>query len=266
MVTSPIESFSAPTGYDSSAAPITLSVAAASLAPAPTDKAKTLEKMETLVDAIRSERPDIEIIAFGELCLSWYQTPANYRSPDGKTYARDMAESADGASISAVSAMAVSRKVCIAFGMGELDADTLYNTQYLCYPDGSRTKYRKSALNEINLAEGFTAGTESVIVPLCGTQAALFICSDMQNQSVVKTVANSGAKIVLDSLTSQTRLNDDVHYLGVILNRWVIYANRSGTEDGCRYDGFACIISPTGTIVAKTDGTVVYACATIGVY
>ena len=69
----PIDMYSANTKYDDSNAPIHLNVAAVSTTASKYDKAETLNTIKSMVEKIKAEHSDIQVIVFDELALYWSQ-------------------------------------------------------------------------------------------------------------------------------------------------------------------------------------------------
>ena len=73
---SPIDMYSAKIDYDDSNAPKHLKVAAVSIQPDKSDKQLTFNSIKTMVEKIKSDHNDIQVIVFGELILEWYYDDA----------------------------------------------------------------------------------------------------------------------------------------------------------------------------------------------
>ncbi len=261
---SAIDMYSAKIDIDDSNAPHFLHVAAASIQPHKTDKTQTLSSIELLVEKIKQEKPEVQVIVFPELALEWYWTD---ETPE--TYQRSMAESIPGASTNYIKILAMDNSVTIVFGMTEIDENTgkLYNSQVLIRPDGELIKYRKRNLNDADLENGMTAGENGLVTTTIGdAQCALFICSDMQSKSITNEVAESGIDVILHSLTSSTDFNQDISYVGMQMNKWIVFANRFGDEGISDYTGFIQIINPNGGISEYAVGKDIYVYRKIGIY
>ncbi len=258
---SPIDMYSAKIEYNDSDAPKHLSVAAVSIQPSKTDKQASLNAMQAMVEKIKAEHSDIQVIVFSELALQWYW------DEDAKdAYQRQMSETVPGAATNFVKDLAFDNQVTIVFGLTELETDKLYNTQVLIRPNGELVKYRKQNLNQTDIDNNITAGNSLVVTEIDGIRAAMFICSDMQSDKITKEIADAKVDVILHSLTSSTDLNAQISYLGLQMNTWVVFANRFGTEGIFDYTGFIQIINPAGTVAERTQGNNVYVYRKLGIF
>jgi len=260
---SPIDMYSAKIEYDDSDAPRHLKVAAVSIQPHKSDKQVTLNLIKTMVEKIKSDHSDIQVIVFGELILEWY-----YDEETKDAYQRLMSEKIPGNSTEYVKNLAQTNNVNIVFGMTELDNSTnnLYNTQILIRSNGELVKYRKRNLNETDLDNKMTAGNQLVTTEIDGIKVALFICSDMQSNSITKEIADAKVDVILHSLTSSTDMNANISYVGTQMNTWIVFANRFGTEGIFEYTGFTHIINPAGTICERAIENNAYVYRNLGIF
>jgi predicted amidohydrolase len=260
---SPIDMYSAKLDYDDSKAPYHINVAAVSIQPDKTDKLATLNTIKTMVEKIKLEHNDIQVIVFGEMILEWY---FDEDTKDG--YQRLMSETVPGASTDSIKNSAVANNVTIVFGMTELDAtsDNLYNTQVLIRPTGEIVKYRKRNLNVTDEDNKMVAGDSLVVTEIEGIKVALFICSDMQSNKITKEITDAKVDVILHSLTSSTDMNADISYVGLQMNTWIVFANRYGTEGDFSYTGFTQIINPAGSVSERSTGNSAYVYRSLGIY
>ncbi|HNY45238.1 MAG TPA: carbon-nitrogen hydrolase family protein [Bacilli bacterium] len=260
---SPIDMYSANIDYKDSDAPKHLNVAAVSIQPSKTDKQETRNTIKSMVEKIKSEHNDIQVIVFGELILEWY-----YDSESIDVYQKQMAETIPGTSTDFIKNVAIANNVNIVFGLTEIDTITqnIYNTQVLIRNNGDIVKYRKRNLNQTDLDNKMTAGNELVITEIEGIRAAMFICSDMQSDKITKEIADAKVDVILHSLTSSTDLNTNISYVGTQMNTWIVFANRFGTEGDYSYTGFTHIINPAGTISERAVGNGVYVYRRLGIF
>lgn len=260
---SPIDMYSAKIDYDDSAAPKHMSVATACIQPSKTNKQETLETMKAMVQQIKADHSDIQVIVFGELILGWY-----YDETEKEAYQRQLAETVPGLATDFIENVANANDVNIVFGLTELDAsnNNLYNTQVLIRPNGEIVKYRKRNLNQTDLDNKFTAGNKFVTTEIDGIKAAMFICSDMQSASITKEMCEAKVDVILHSLTSTTDLNPNISYVGTQMNTWIVFANRFGNEGYFDYTGFSHIINPVGTICNRSMGKNTYTYRKLGIF
>lgn len=260
---SPIDMYSAKIEYDDSNASKHLNVAAVSIQPSKTDKQVTLNVIKTMVEKIKSEHSEIQVIVFGEMILGWY-----WDEDTKDQYQMQMSETVPGTSTDFVKNLAVANNVNIVFGLTELDENTdkLYNTQVLIRPNGELVKYRKRNLNITDEDNKITAGEELVVTEIDGIRVAMFICSDMQSNKITKEIADAKVDVILHSLTSSTDMNPDISYVGTQMNTWIVFANRFGSEGIFEYTGFTHIINPAGTISERATGENAYVYRELGIF
>jgi predicted amidohydrolase len=216
-----------------------------------------------MVEKIKSEHTDIQVIVFGELILEWYWDEENKDQ-----YQRLMSETIPGTSTEFVKNIASVNNVTIVFGLSELDVSTdkIYNTQVLIRPNGELVKYRKRNLNVTDEDNKMTAGEEFVVTEIDGIRIAMFICSDMQSNNITKEIADAKVDVILHSLTSSTDMNADISYVGTQMNTWIVFANRFGSEGIFEYTGFSHIINPAGTISERATGNNAYVYRKLGIF
>lgn len=260
---SPIDMYGARIDYDDSNAPKHLSVAAVSIQASKTDKQTSLNAIKNMVERIKLEHSDIQVIVFGELILGWYWDEENKEQ-----YQLALSETIPGSSTDFVSNLASINNVTIVFGITELDAasNKLYNAQVLIRPNGDLVKYRKRNLNITDIDNKFSAGNELVTIDIDGIKVAMFVCSDMQSHQITQEIADAKVDVILHSLTSSTDMNADISYVGLQLNTWIVFANRFGSEGIFEYNGFTHIINPAGTISERATGNNAYVYRKLGIF
>ena len=260
---SPIDMYSAHMEIDDGDAPSFLNVAAVSLQSHKTDKQITIERMRTMIETIQLERPNVEVIIFPEIIMEWYSTN------DDEIYQRKMAETIPGNSTNTMANMASNYNLTLLFGLTEIDtvSNKIYNSQVLIRPNKELVKYRKRNLNSIDLKNGMSAGLNSLIVVKIGpANCAMFICSDMQNASITQELGDSDVDVILQSTTSTTDLNTQVSYVGMQMNKWLVWSNRFGQEGSMNYTGFTQIINPLGSVSRRAEGESKYVYRELGIY
>jgi (R)-amidase len=254
------DSFTAAQGYDQSGCTSFLSAAAVSLQSSKTDKAANLAAISAMVTRVMADHPDTQVIVFHEMCTSWLLD-----STAPSAYFASVAETIPGPSTSSVAGIAAANNVCIVFGLAEKDGSSFYNTQALVRPDGSILTYRKRGLNEGDKANGCSPGQGVVTASIGGVQVTFAICSDYQDEAVIKDLSTSTAPVVLVSLVTATRLNNQVDFFARALGKWVVYANGGGEQSGGVYPGNIFIADPTGTLHAPAEGPGTYSWFHMGV-
>jgi predicted amidohydrolase len=259
---SPMDMYSANIEYDDSQATKFLNVAAVSMEISKDDKNANIQNIKLMTEKIKSEHSDIQVIVFPELALEWY-----WDETQKADYQKTMAETIPGAATDSLTKFAFDNNVTIVCGLTEIEGDKLYNTQVLIRPNGELIKYRKRNLNVTDLDNEMQAGEDKLVTTeIDGIKVCLFICSDMQSNKITKEIAESDIDVILHSLTSSTDMNPNVSYLGLQMNKWVVFANRFGTEGVFNYTGFVQIINPVGTVSLRQEGSNVYAFRKLGIY
>ncbi len=259
---SPMDMYSANIEYDDSQATKFLNVAAVSMEISKDDKNANIQNIKLMTEKIKSEHSDIQVIVFPELALEWY-----WDETQKADYQKTMAETIPGAATDSLTKFAFDNNVTIVCGLTEIDGDKLYNTQVLIRPNGELIKYRKRNLNVTDLDNEMQTGEDKLVTTeIDGIKVCLFICSDMQSNKITKEIAESDIDVILHSLTSSTDMNPNVSYLGLQMNKWVVFANRFGTEGVFNYTGFVQIINPAGTVSLRQEGSNVYAFRKLGIY
>jgi 5-aminopentanamidase len=254
------DSFTAAQGIDAGGCTAFLRAAAVSFQSDKTDKAANLRAMADLTARVMADHPDTDVIVFHELCLGWLTDSA-----DPAAYFRSVAETIPGPSTASVADLAASHGVAIVFGMAEMVGEAYYNSQALVRPDGTIVRYRKRGLNDADRANGCSAGTGSVTAAINGVTVTFAICSDYQDEAVIRDLSTGEAPVVLASLVTATRLNGQVDFFARALSRWVVYANGGGTQSGATYPGNVFVADPTGTVHASAEGPGRYSWFAMGV-
>jgi predicted amidohydrolase len=258
-----IDVASAPTRFDDDAATRRLRVAAVSMT-YDLEPARNLEAMESWVRAIDVEHPNTDLVLFGETSLGWYYVP-----DDPETYQRAVAEPVPGPATERLGALAEELDLRIAFGMGELDGDDLYNSLVVLGRDGSvEGTHRKVRLTDEDREGGFLAGdARPVTVDLDGVRAGLMVCADSHCPRLLEGLAAENIDVLLISLAADIGdLGYRVDPLARILGAWVVFANRVGDEADMAFEGLIYVSDPAGAFRRKDSGTEGYVWHDLGMY
>lgn len=260
---SPADMYSASIDYDDADAPLRLDVAAVTIASDKDNKSAVLADMQSMTEQIMLEHPEVDVIEFGELILGWY-----YDSDSEEAYQRAVSEPIPGSSFYVLQELAISHQINLVYGAAEVDTVTnkIYNSQVLIKKTGDYVVYRKRNLNDLDIANGFSAGSEFVSTTIDGVNVAMFICSDMQSNQITEEMADADVDVILQSVTSTTDMSADISYVGMQMNKWIVFANRFGTEGDFNYTGFSHIINPAGTFTDRVMGENVYVFRSLGIY
>ena len=248
VVLSPFsQAWKAPMPYDESGATRELHVAAVSMN-VDISADVNREKMITIIDKIKTEKPNIRLILFPETILGYYYRPSN-----PSEYQNTIAETIPGITTNEISAKAIEHQVYISFGMVEKDGEDLYNAQVLIGPDGGiKPVYRKMQLGSWDEENGFKAGDAINVYPIDNIKVATIICSDGNYLETHKKIHELGAELVLHALANPKRSLNNILYQWKYTFSWLLSANRIGTEDGTTYDGRLFLSAPSGELKASS--------------
>jgi predicted amidohydrolase len=239
----------APQGYDTSGSTRFLEAAAVCMETQRDDKEANLVAIESTVDAIVADHPETDVIVFPELCTSWLYVEAD---PTG--YFRSVAEPIPGPSTDRVRDSAMQHQVAVVFGLAEPDGDHYHSAQALIRSDGSLVSYRKRGLNEGDLRGGCSPGEGVAESEIQGVGVTFAICSDCQDEAVIRDLSVCASPVVLASLVTATVLNPRVDFFARSIGKWVVYANGGGENSGFDMPGRVFIADPTGTVHAPGVG------------
>ena len=137
---------------------------------------KNIQKMANLVEEIKQNHPDVELIVFGETIHGWF---FNFKKT--AEYHHEIAETVPGKTTDLMSELATQKKVYISFGINEKDKEHFFNSQVLINPSGKITAvHRKRAMRE----SFFTKGKKPVTVTqIKDIKTGIVICYDVQSKS-----------------------------------------------------------------------------------
>ena len=234
--------------YDDSGATKHLNVAAVALN-CDLERENNISNMETMIDRIMSEKPETELIVFGETITGWY-----YNKDNPKEYQKSIAESIPGNATNRMDSLATNYKIHIIFGISEIKNDTLYNSQVAINPEGVIIAiHRKNWLFYLDEESGFTPIRNAEVIDIKGIRAGLMICADSDNLWLTKKYIEEKVDVIIHSnSTKDSEYNFSVGARR--FNSWVISANRSGKEDDNEYRGMIYIADPAGNIRAGGTG------------
>lgn len=254
----------APLEYDDSRATKHLAVASVCLE-CSADKQENLTKMSRMIRKIMVEKPETELIVFGETILGWYYNP-----DDPENYQHQLAETIPGGTTDSISVLADLFNVYIAFGIGEVNQNRLYNSQVLLNPEGEiEAVHRKYHLVDEDENSGFSAYPKTAdnvsVVNIKGIKVGMIICADVSSAWMTEQLINRQVELIVHSLASfepQFRIDAVARQF----NAWVVFANRYGQEKDTFYEGNCFISDPAGTIRVGGNGQERYEFYNIGVY
>ncbi len=193
------------------------------------------------------EHNKLDLIVCPELFLSGYNVPEELPK---------LAQTRDSAIMEQMAQLARHNKTAIVYGFPERDGDCLYNVAVCISARGDViAKHRKLVLPPGFEAEIFEAGKGITLFNLAGFRCGILICYDVEFPETVRALARAGADLVI----VPTALYEDWGIIAktVVPTRalengiWLIYANHAGIENGARYLGDSCIVSPDGKDAAR---------------
>jgi len=254
------DSFTAPLSYDTSEFSRYLEAAAVCMESSQYDKQANLDKIESSVETVMTNQPGTDVIVFPELCTGWV-----YYQDDPSGYFKSIAETIPGPSTDRVKDIALQFEVSIVFGLAEVDGSHYYNSQALLKADGSLVRYRKRGLNAGDILNGCSPGDGVVETDIQGVGITFIICSDYQDEAVIREVSVCDSPVVLASLVTATVLNPRVDFLTRSIGKWVVYSNGGGYNSVSEMPGNIFIADPTGTVRNAKSGPGAYSWFRIGV-
>jgi len=251
----------APVQWDDSAATVFLGIAAVCME-CDRDPDVNRAAMEQYIETIKGDHPDVRLVLFSETNLGWYLDPDD---PSG--YQKGIAESGDGPTMTLMKQAAVGNDVYVGYGYTESADDVVYNSFALINPDGElianhRKVYLAPTMDDVN---GFTAGDTGTTAVVDGIKVALQICRDLSSEALAAEYAGDpDIKIILAPLAD---LNDNPALFANLRlrNKWVVFANRIGTEGDAVYPGWYGFYDPTGFPVLSSVGKSGYLFLSVGV-
>jgi predicted amidohydrolase len=204
------------------------------------------EKMERVVQAIKTAHPSVELILFGEAITSWYR-------PYCDEYHRAVAEPVPGETTRAMAALARKHQLYLSFGLSESSDGSLFSSQVLINPAGEIQAVHRKMGSAPDLFE--PGPTPVTFTEVNGLRTGIVICSDIASASTMWKLATQELDLILLSLADDcraglfaARFNARMHHA------WVVTANRSGEQEGIVWDGHMAISDPRGVLRVAAQG------------
>ncbi|MFE0175553.1 carbon-nitrogen hydrolase family protein [Streptomyces sp. NPDC059002] len=168
-----------------------------------------------------------------------------------------LAEPADGASATAIAAIAVRHGVGVVYGYPEREGETVFNSAQLIGPDGAHlANYRKTHLFGCFERDSFTPGERPVVqAELGGVRIGLMICYDVEFPENVRAHALAGTDLLVVP-TAQMHpfqfVAESVVPVRAFENQmYVAYVNRVGQEGEFEFVGLSTLAGPDGVARAR---------------
>lgn len=133
--------------------------------------------------------------------------------------------------------------------------DKLFNTAWVCYPDGSRLSYRKIHLFSYGKeTEIYSAGSSITAASIGDIRCAVFICYDLRFGTPFSSIADHTDLYIVVANWPSTRRE---HWLTLLRARaienqaYVVGVNRVGSGGGLHYSGDSALFGPDGSELAR---------------
>lgn len=204
----------------------------------------------------QSDLADIDLILLPEL----FQT--GYNAADIIPHC---AEASDGLFFQSMAHLARQHQVAIAYGYAERADGQIYNSAQVIDASGtSLANHRKLAIPPGLETTLFAKGDQMTRFRFHEIEVGILICYDAEFPELMRAMAmpdkgvREGAELVLvpTALSDQWAVVADrvIPARGFENGIYVAYANHCGADKGLGFLGRSCIISPTGTDLARADG------------
>ena len=204
----------------------------------------------------QSDLADIDLILLPEL----FQT--GYNAADIIPHC---AEASDGLFFQSMAHLARQHQVAIAYGYAERADGRIYNSAQVIDASGaSLANHRKLAIPPGFETALFAKGDQMTRFRFHEIEVGILICYDAEFPELMRAMAmpdegvREGAELVLvpTALSDQWAVVADrvIPARGFENGIYVAYANHCGADKGLGFLGRTCIISTTGTDLARADG------------
>jgi omega-amidase len=199
---------------------------------------ESLARARVIAQQARAAGADLLVLP--EMCASGFTMDVDH-----------FAESANGRSARALSALAADHQLWLIAGLS-MSRDGQYVNSALAFaPDGSLVaSYDKQRLFEYAGETGvYSAGTSSCVVQLGGLSVALFVCFDLRFPELFREVGPEvdACVIIANWPSARQRHWEVLTQARAIENQcYVVAVNRIGDGDGLKYAGGSMILNPWG--------------------
>lgn len=206
-----------------------------------------LQKMESMLKEA-SEQHGADLVVFPECSTSGY----NFSSLEEVLA---LAQRADGPTVERVRRLSRDYNCSIIFGMIEEDEGQCFNSAFLIEPDQSVQVYRKTHLPFVGLDRFVSKGDKLGFFESSFGPIGLMICYDLRFPEVARELALRGARIIV--LPTELPRGGEAHQnvftrARACENRvYIVYANRTGEENGIKYIGRSQIVNPMGEVLVE---------------
>ncbi len=197
----------------------------------------------------RAGERQCNLVIFPEMCDTGYDMEK----------IRETASTWSGYPYGELAKTAKSSRIYLVCGISEREDDKIYNTMVVLSPDGEcAAKYRKihlAAYPPLMEDKVISAGNSLKTVDIDGMTFGLQICYDIRFPEVSRSLALSGAGILLVSsawpFPRLTHWETILRVRAIENQAYVVAANRVGSEAGVTFCGSSRVIGPYGVIASS---------------
>ncbi|MFM0393964.1 carbon-nitrogen hydrolase family protein [Paraburkholderia phytofirmans] len=202
--------------------------------------------VQRVLQIIGQRSAESDLIVFPETTLSGFPTRDNVR---------EVAETIDGPSLTAVRHAAREARVAVAVGLAERDGSRFFNTTVLVDERGEiALRYRKTHLWASDVGV-FEPGDRYEVCSFKGMTVGLLICYDIEFPETARAVASLGADLLIVTNGNMDPFGP-VHRRAIVARAmenqmFAALVNRIGPgDDNLTFPGESALIDPFGEVVS----------------
>lgn len=202
--------------------------------------------VQRVLQIIGQRSAETDLIVFPETTLSGFPTRDNVR---------EVAETIDGPSLTAVRHAAREARVAVAVGLAERDGSRFFNTTVLVDERGEiALRYRKTHLWASDVGV-FEPGDRYEVCSFKGMTVGLLICYDIEFPETARAVASLGADLLIVTNGNMDPFGP-VHRRAIVARAmenqmFAALVNRIGRgDDNLTFPGESALIDPFGEVVS----------------
>jgi len=202
--------------------------------------------VQRVLQIIGQRSAETDLIVFPETTLSGFPTRDNVR---------EVAETIDGPSLTAVRHAAREARVAVAVGLAERDGSRFFNTTVLVDERGEiALRYRKTHLWASDVGV-FEPGDRYEVCSFKGMTVGLLICYDIEFPETARAVASLGADLLIVTNGNMDPFGP-VHRRAIMARAmenqmFAALVNRIGPgDDNLTFPGESALIDPFGEVVS----------------
>lgn len=188
-----------------------------------------------------------DVIIFPELALTGYP-------PEDLLYRPDLLRQTEAALKAIVKA---TPDISVILGAPSQESNTLFNSCYCINNQKIIAVYHKQQLPNYAVFDEkryFTAGNESCVIDLNGTQTSISICEDLWHEGPIKQAKDKNATLLININASPFHTNKQQRRQELLRDRAndfemdIIYLNQVGGQDELVFDGDSMLVASNGDI------------------